>query len=359
MADRNFAITKFITTTAGTPFLLLPFGPLVKNGRVIEITRELAAKFKLPHFKPPIKLGSHDDETPAGGHIIGLQVGEDGLYAIPEWNPRGTSSLELGEYRYNSPEIIWEGGGYEDPVTGDSIPGPLIVGDALLHTPHLGERTALYTAVETPVSEAENLERGNIMTDQIETLSVPASVFDRIFDFVDRVMIGHEPAAETHLSATQVGDEPTPDPEDNPLVEELTAVATERDDLRAQRDQYLAEIEAMRTETARAERVAHFSAELAETGVSGDQDLMVLLAGIDEEAANEIVRRFTALSNQINESALTSDIGQNSRSEYQNPAEEANDLITARMTSAGIDYNSALAMVRDERPELFQIEYRR
>jgi len=141
----EYVITDFVTVAAGEPFRLLPFGQIVKNGRKREVTRELAARFRLPHFRPPIKLGSHKDETPAGGHIVALEVRDDGLYAVPEYNDEGAAALARGAYRYHSPEIVWEGG-LEDPQTGDVQDGPLIIGDALLHTPHLGEAAALYTA---------------------------------------------------------------------------------------------------------------------------------------------------------------------------------------------------------------------
>ena len=136
---------EYVSVSLGEPFRLLPFGKLVKGGKVREITAELANRFRLPHFKPPIKLGSHKDETPAGGFIVGLEVRNDGLYGIPQVTEKGQKAFDEGDYRYHSPEIIWEGNGYEDPQTGETIEGPLIVGDALLHTPHLGERAAMYS----------------------------------------------------------------------------------------------------------------------------------------------------------------------------------------------------------------------
>ena len=78
--DSFYVIDDFVNVRPGDPFRLLPFGTLIKGGKKRNITPELAAKFKLPHFKPPIKLGLHNYETPAGGHITGLFVGKDGLY---------------------------------------------------------------------------------------------------------------------------------------------------------------------------------------------------------------------------------------------------------------------------------------
>ena len=164
----DFLLDDYVATRPGDPFRLFPFGVIVKNGKRREITPEYAATFKLPHFKPPIKLGSHEDPTPAGGHILRLEVRADGLYAIPELNDKGAQAIQDGAYRYQSPEVIWEGS-LEDPTTGAPINGPLIVGDALLHTPHLGEAAALYTI--TPFNLGENK-----MSE--DTVQVPKSLFD-------------------------------------------------------------------------------------------------------------------------------------------------------------------------------------
>jgi hypothetical protein len=113
---------EYVSVSAGEPFRLLPLGRLVKGGEVREITRELLEKFRIPHFKPPIKLGDHADETPAGGFIAGLEVRDDGLYAIPEYTEKGQKAIDEGDYRYQSPEVIWdEDGGFEDPNTGQTI----------------------------------------------------------------------------------------------------------------------------------------------------------------------------------------------------------------------------------------------
>ena len=65
MEQTEYAITELVTVRPGEPFRLLPFGRLVKGGRSWDITPEFARRFQLPHFKPPIKMGSHSDETPA------------------------------------------------------------------------------------------------------------------------------------------------------------------------------------------------------------------------------------------------------------------------------------------------------
>jgi hypothetical protein len=152
----------FVTTTPGEPFRLLRFGPLFKGGKLRELTAELLAKFKLPQ--------SHADTTPAGGHITGLEVRDDGLYAKTEWTPLGLTAIEEGHYRYQSPEVIWEEGGLENPDTGQTIRGPLIVGAALLPNPHLGESAALY-GIEP------HYDGGDSMT---ETLTPPDSFWDRL-----------------------------------------------------------------------------------------------------------------------------------------------------------------------------------
>ena len=116
--ETTYVLDNYVTTTAGNPFRIFPFGVIYKNGVKREITPDFAKQIKLPHFKPPIKLASHDDSAPAGGFIVGLEVREDGLYAVPEWNEAGLKAIQDGAYRYNSPEIIWGDGAIENPVTG-------------------------------------------------------------------------------------------------------------------------------------------------------------------------------------------------------------------------------------------------
>ena len=116
MTDTTYLLDNYVATKAGQAYRLFPFGKIVKNGKTREITPETASQFRLPHFKPAIKLGSHDDPTPAGGFIVALEVRDDGLYAIPEWNEVGDKAMQDGAYRYHSPEIIWGDGAIENPA---------------------------------------------------------------------------------------------------------------------------------------------------------------------------------------------------------------------------------------------------
>src|SRR3989304_5438019 len=166
MESDHITITDYVTLTPGDPIRLFPFGKVIKNGKEHLITPETAARFRLPHFHPPVKLGSHKDEAPAGAYIKRLEVRSDGLYAHVEMTDKGAQALAQGDYRYHSPEVVWEGG-FEDPTTGDTIEGPFIVGDALLHPPHLGQAAALFTA--------ENHTKEKVMT---ETVQIPASLLE-------------------------------------------------------------------------------------------------------------------------------------------------------------------------------------
>ena len=219
----TYLIENFVNTRTGDPYRLFPFGKIVKGGIVHEITPDSARNFKLPHFKPPIKLGAHDDPTPAGGHIVALEVREDGLYAVPEWNDKGSQALQDGAYRYHSPEVIWEDGGLENPENGAVISGPLVLGDALLHTPHLGEATALYSVNPMEVKDME------------ENMTIPKSFWDK---FVAPIF-AKEP------EKVEVVKEP----------EDYAATKIERDELKAK-------IEKQEAEAVRKSRVEKFDAEL-------------------------------------------------------------------------------------------------
>lgn len=328
MNRSEYVITEFVSVAPGEPFRLLPFGRLVKNGKAREITADVARRFRLPHFRPPIKLGSHRDETPAGGHIVALEVREDGLYAVPEFNDEGAAAMARGAYRYHSPEIVWEGG-FEDPTTGAMQEGPLIVGDALLHTPHLGEAAALYSA---DTREGET----NMTT---ETVTVPVSWLDRLFGR-NQEEPTPPPAPQNH--AADAGVE----------ADRFAAVQAERDDLAAR----LERLEAEREHAARVER---YEGELAETPLAEDAELPGLLAGLPEETAADLLRRFRALAEQARVAALTADVGHEGQATTGDPVMELDAAIRSLMAKDGVDYNRALGKLTAEQPELLKAAYGR
>ena len=323
--DSIFLIDQFVTVMPGEPFRLFPFGTIHKGGRTVDLTPELARQFKLPHFKPPIKLGSHADETPAGGHIVGLEVRADGLYAVPEWNENGTGAINSGAYRYHSPEVVWEGE-ILDSSTGVVIPAPLILGDALLHMPALGEATAFYQ-VET--------HGGDPMS---EMTQVPNSLWERMMDRFFGADIDATPEPEPEPTQT-------PDPQ-------VDAYAAQLEAANAELAQYRAQVEEMQAAQQLQDRVSHFAAELAESeAVAADGDLHNILAGLDDEVAAALVQRFKALSAQINESALTADVGA-AEGEATGPA-AIHAAVQKYQAEHNVNYNEAVATLATERPELF------
>jgi phage I-like protein len=324
MPKGDYLIEDYVSVTPGEPYRLFPFGKIVKGGKVREITPALAAQFRLPHFKPPIKRGSHADDAPAGGHIKALEVRPDGLYAIPEFNEKGAAAIADGDYRYHSPEVIWgDGPVFEDPTTGQPIHGPLIVGDALLHMPHLGEAAALYSV------EPIQLE-GNHMTEQMETVQVPMNIFERFSAWLDERTQEPKP-------------EPTPadnQPED---YEALIAKA-------AQADKLQAEIDRMKTEAEQAARIEKYTAAVAETKANGE--LAAVLAGLEDDTADRIVQEFKALSEQIKESNLLGEIGTEGDGLPDDPVQAYNAAVQAKAAELKVSYQKAAEIVAVEAPQL-------
>jgi hypothetical protein len=319
-----YLLDEYVVTAPGQPFRLFPFGELVKNGKRRIINAESAAKFKLPHFKPPIKLGSHDEPTPAGGFIIGLEVREDGLYAVPEYTEKGGRSIEEGDYRYHSPEVIWEGG-LENPATGELIEGPLIIGDALLHTPHLGEAAALYT-IEPLNREVKTMT---------ETIEVPKGWFERVMEFFKAPVVEEKPEPQ-----------PEPEPEKPAMdVEKFEAVQAERDEYRAQLD-------ALKAEADKKARLDQFTAKLQEAKVD-IEDGAEMLSSMTDEQAEWVLTRFKALSAQVDEGKLFEEKGTSGDGLPDNPADKMTYLIKQRAEEKGIDWHTAYMEVSRENPELF------
>ena len=325
MADTTYLLEHYVFTKAGEPFRLFKFGKLVKDGAVRIITKELAARFKLPHFKPPIKRGSHDDAAPAGGHIVALEVRDDGLWAMPEYNEQGLLAIENGDYRYHSPEVIWDGW-LENPETGEKIEGPLIVGDALLHTPHLGEAAALYSV--------EVIDGGNDMTVQDEKVSL--GLLGQLFDLFSK----QEPQLPDDTEPTP------PDPTEDYQAQYETA-QTQVEQLTAQ----VADFEAAGKQK---ERLDHFAAEFSEVeAVAENVDLFGILAEVTEEQAEQLMVIIKAIAEQARVANLTQDVGDTGADIEGDPTATFDAAVKKVMGDKEVGYNAAMGIVRDEQADVF------
>lgn len=322
MSEYVYFSDNYLTIVPGEPFRLLPVGKLVKDGKVRTLTRELLAKFKLPHFKPAIKLGSHADETRAGGHITGLEVRDDGLYAIPEFTDEGRAALERGDYRYHSPEIIWDGA-FEDPETGADIDGPLVVGTAMLHMPHLGERASLYSV--------EIIEGDETMTTNQDMVSVGA--LEKLIN-----MFKGDPQQPAEPQEPQAPAEPV-----ETFEADLLAV-------KAERDQFAAKVDELESAQVRGERITAYTAELGE---KVEPDVYNALADLPEETADLLLKALKALGAQADAAGLTEDVGNAGADVNDDPTDALNAAVLAVQTERKVGYTEAFGIVQKEQPQLF------
>lgn len=339
MDNTTYLIDEYVTTKAGEPYRLFPFGKIVKNGKSRVITPEYASRFKLPHFLPPIKLGSHDDTTPAGGHMQALEVRADGfercelckaseckehgLWVVPIWNDKGGQAIGDGAYKYHSPEVLFDGA-IEDPRTGNMISGPLVVGDALLHMPHLGEATALYS-IEPIQTEELQME---------ENITLPKGFYDK---FV-APLFNREPEVKEVVKEVE--------PED------YAATKQERDELKAT-------IETQKAEADRKGRVEKFDAELKET--KADPTMAELLADLPGEKAEAIMRQFKALSEQIKEPEITGELGGDGTGADSDPKAAFNAIVlqTLKDNPKLTNYNAAFEVAKQSHAELFSQAFKK
>lgn len=348
----TYLIDDFVSVTPGEPYRLFPFGTVIKNGIPHHITPDYARRFQIPHFKPAIKLGSHDETTPAGGHIVRLEVMADGLYAVPEFTDKGARAIREGDYRYHSPEVIWDGGGIENPETGEIIAGPLIVGDALLHTPHLGEAAALYSVEKT--------HQGGNVSNQPEAgmVAVPSGLLDRLLARLFGDLENVKPA--TLKPAEEPAGEPPEKPAPAPVAvtdtDEFKSIVRERDDLAAK----IAEIEAERR---RRESLAAITAQLQDKEKFGSayidlksaNEAAEMLAGMTDDQRAWVMRNFSAYIAQIAESALTAEAGSAASVEIEtDPARAFVAAVEAKMRADKIGYVAAYEAVKVEQADLFK-----
>lgn len=332
-------LDKYVAVQPGQPYRLLPFGPIKRagGGPAHNMTPELAAQFRLPHFFPPVKLGSHADETPAGGHIRALFVRNegnpetDGLWASPTLTEKGAKTWADGDYRYHSPEIIWPGGGLEDATTGEFIPGPLIVGDALLHVPALGEATALYTS---------QIQSGE--TNMPETVQVEKSVWEGLV-----ALFGGQ--QKTPPAATP------PAPPAPGAPDQLSAMIVERDQLKAKLDQLEAEklrAQSVATLTAELQKPERFSAAFRDAkaaATAADK-----LASMTKDQQDWVMQQLGALAKRIDYSRLTAELGDSGDGGNTDPRQAFAAAVQQKMKTAKCSYVDAYAIMKDEAPDLFQ-----
>lgn len=326
-----YIVENFVTTKPGDPYLWMPFGVIKKGNATRNVTPELAAKFKLPHFKPPIKLGSHDEITPAGGHIAAFEIRADGIWVTPELVTSGEKALADGAYRYHSPEVIWEDGYIQNPVSGELVRGPFIMGDALLHTPHLGELTALYS-IEKEL---------NTMAD---TVSIPAGLWDK---FVAKLFPDATPSTPAPIPPA-----PALEAQESPEVMTLKAQASKA-------DEYKAQLETLQADIAHKEKLTALTGELANVElfnatISGAAPVAAdHLAAMPEPTRAWVVQTFKALSAQINESNLVAKVGKPTIETGGDPIKQFDLAARARMEADKITYNEAVKRVAVSQPELY------
>jgi hypothetical protein len=312
----DYLLDSFVYVSPGQPYRLFPYGKITRGGKTRVV--DPATQFSLPHFKPAIKLGSHDDATPAGGFIVALESRADGLYAVPEFNESGIAAMAAGAYRYHSPEVLWEGG-IEDVTTGETIPAPLILGDALLHMPALGEAAALYQIEEVDMT--------------VETVQVPKNIWEKFTAWFERRL---EPETQ-----------PEPEPEPEPAAPVIDP--EQFDAIQAERDQYKAQIERMEADAAAKARLDNYAAKLAQTKAAPEA---AMLAGMTDEQADWVLQQFAALSAQINEGALTGEIGSEGEALPEGQM-GLNERINAYAAEHKITYLDAVTALAKAEPGLF------
>ena len=329
---------RLVSVHPGEPYRLLPFGHIGRPGLNKIITPEFAKLFKLPHFKPPIKLGSHNDETPAGGHIIRLEVRDDGLYAIPEMNESGEDALDKGAYRYHSPEIIWEDEGIFD-AEGEFIPGPLILGDAFTHTPHLGEAAALYGA------QVYRIEKNNQLLEHKEVKLPEDKKTD--LSLIEKLLGGKLEEKVTNLEAERIS-----------LSEQVTKLSAVKTDLEAQvesltkeRDEAVGKLEAIEADKMQAEKETAVHETLDK--IELDDETVTLLSGMDEEQRDKLIVKFKALHEQAKIGNIEQELGSEGGG-IDDPVQAFHLAVQAKAKEANVDYAKALELVQSEKPDLFK-----
>jgi hypothetical protein len=325
-ANQMFLIDEFANDPLEA-IRLFEFGEIWKDGVKRDFTREFAKQMVLPHYSPAIKLGSHNDETKAGGKIVSLEVRDDGLYGIPEFNENGQAAINEKHYNYHSPEVIWDGW-LEDPKTGDPIEGPIIAGLAFLHDPHLGESASLFSAVK-PYKKITQPEDNGMTT---ENMTVPSSLVEKFSAFMDKFNKEDEP-----------NDEPR---------EDFAALEQERDDYKSKYDSLVAEQEKAAKLTAVRSMFDSDEHGEAFTELGKDDEAIEVLAGMDDTQLEWTLKLAKALSAQADPN-ITGELGDAGKPVDNSPGGVLNAEIKKYASENDLGYHEAMAALQRQRPELF------
>ncbi len=155
MAQNNIRFVEPFAFSDGQPFRIMPMGEFQRGERKIAIVKtdleQMAANYATgkPRWKIPIYAGHPTDkqpDPPSVGYVQKLEVRDDGLYAYPEYNDDGKVMIDKGQYRYNSPGVLWSKNGStyadEQGKQHDNIVDHI----ALTNRPFFGQNTALFSA---------------------------------------------------------------------------------------------------------------------------------------------------------------------------------------------------------------------
>ena len=125
--------------------------------------------------------------------------------------------------------------------------------------------------------------------------------------------------------------------------------------IKQENEQYKAQLEAEKLAGERKARVEKFTAELTET--KADPTLAELLADVPAETAEAVMKQFKALSEQINESALTGEQGTEGAGNAEDPKAAFNAAVLALAASKSIQYTAAFEEVKHTQPDLFKAAF--
>jgi len=166
---------------------------------------------------------------------------------------------------------------------------------------------------------------------------VSVSTLDKIFGWFQTSTNDIKPEPEAP--------EPTT-PQDNYEAQYNTA--------QAEVDQLTAEVQAFKVAGERQERVDRFAAEFEEVeAVADNTGLFDTLADIPEEQANELMTLIKAIAEQSRVANLTEDVGDAGGEVTGDPTAAFDAAIRATMKDKGVDYNAAIAIVRESQPDVF------
>lgn len=167
--------------------------------------REFAQNYNAGVRKGVFITAGHEgfEELPAVGWITAVEIRDNGLWGVVEWNDGGKELLSDKAFKFFSPEFYRD---YEDPQT-HQLYRNVLIGGALTKSPYFKELEAIVfseSKLKKQFNETNTMDLNTILAKKVEELSTEEKAFvkEHAADLTDEQKVAFAPALEEAKTET-------------------------------------------------------------------------------------------------------------------------------------------------------------